>query len=142
VCLIKDRIQNLVRGQAKDGSERKGRDGCVGLLGRSERGRPEAKDTLTMISRGVEISIAGGGADEKDGHEKRGFFSLFLCFFCFYIIYSLVRCKKAHGALAMAKTKRKIQNLQTTGTSGTSSLGLRSMPVPGPHNCTKFNQVI
>jgi len=30
------------------------------------RGRSEAEDTLTMISHGVEISIAGGGADEKD----------------------------------------------------------------------------
>jgi len=29
-------------------------------------GRSEAEDTLTMISHGVEISIAGGGADEKD----------------------------------------------------------------------------
>ena len=36
------------------------------LLGRSHQGRPEAEDTLTMISHGVEISIAGGGADEKD----------------------------------------------------------------------------
>jgi len=38
----------------------------VTLLGRSHQGRPEAEDTLTMISHGVEISIAGGGADEKD----------------------------------------------------------------------------
>ena len=30
------------------------------------RGRSEAEDTLTMISHGVEISIAGGGADEKE----------------------------------------------------------------------------
>jgi len=30
------------------------------------RGRSEAEDTLTMISHGVEISITGGGADEKD----------------------------------------------------------------------------
>ena len=36
------------------------------LLGRSHQGSPEAEDTLTMISHGVEISIAGGGADEKD----------------------------------------------------------------------------
>ena len=38
----------------------------MALLGRSQRGSPEAEDTLTMISHGVEISIAGGGADEKD----------------------------------------------------------------------------
>jgi len=28
--------------------------------------RQEAEETLTIISHGVEISIAGGGADEKD----------------------------------------------------------------------------
>jgi len=38
----------------------------VTLLGRSHQGSPEAEDTLTMISHGVEISIAGGGPDEKD----------------------------------------------------------------------------
>jgi len=43
-----------------------GKDGCVTLLGRSHEGRSEAETTLTMISQGVEISIAGGGADEKD----------------------------------------------------------------------------
>jgi len=56
-----------------------------------------------MISHGVEISIAGGGADEKDG-AREGFFFSFFSFF-FYIIYSLLRYKKSHGALAMAKTK-------------------------------------
>jgi len=44
-------------------------NGCVALLGRSHHGRPEVEDTLTMISHGVEISIAGGGADEKDGRK-------------------------------------------------------------------------
>jgi len=63
-----------------------------------------------MISHGVEISIAGGGADEKD-ERNRGLFSFFLfLFFFFYIIYSLLRYKKSHGALAMAKTKPKSQN--------------------------------
>jgi len=42
----------------------------VALLGRSPEGRPEAEDTLTMISHGVEISIAGGGADDKDGGQR------------------------------------------------------------------------
>jgi len=51
-------------GQRPQREERK--DGCVALLRTSHRGRPEAEDTLTMISHGVEISIAGGGADEKD----------------------------------------------------------------------------
>ena len=62
----KDRIKNPVGGEAKDPRERKGRDGCVVLLGRSHQGRPEAGDTPTMTSHGVEISIAGGGADEKE----------------------------------------------------------------------------
>ena len=64
--LNEDRIKNPVGGDAKDPRERKGRDRRVTLLGRSYRGRSEAEDTLTMISHGVEISIAGGGADEKD----------------------------------------------------------------------------
>jgi len=55
-------------GEAKDPRERKGIDGCVILLGSSHQGRPEAEDTLTMISHGVEISISGGGDDEKDVH--------------------------------------------------------------------------
>ena len=54
-------------GKARNPRERKGRDECVLLLGRSHQGRAPAVDTLTMISHGVEISIAGGGADEKDG---------------------------------------------------------------------------
>ena len=53
-------------GEARDPRERKGRDECVLLLGRSHQERVEAVDTLTMISHGVEISIARGGADEKD----------------------------------------------------------------------------
>jgi len=57
---------NATREEAKDPRGRKGRDGYVILLGRSHQGRPEAGDTLTMISHGVEISIARGGADEKD----------------------------------------------------------------------------
>jgi len=70
-CLNEDRIKDLVGGEPKDPRERQGRDGCVVLLGRSHQGRPEAQDTRTMISHGVEISIAGGGADEKD-EENRG----------------------------------------------------------------------
>jgi len=83
-----------------------------------------------MISHGVEISIAGGGADEKD-EGNRG-----LCFFfnflIFYIIYSLLRYKKSHGALAMAKTKPKIQNELTKEISGTksSSTVVRTGPRP------------
>jgi len=57
-----------------------------------------------MISHGVEISIAGGGADEKDGAREGSFFFFFFFLF-FKIKYSLLRYKKLHGALAMAETK-------------------------------------
>ena len=65
-------------GEAKDPRDRKGRDGCVVLLGRSHRGTPEAEDTLTIISHGVQISIAGGGAEEKDERKQEASFFLFL----------------------------------------------------------------
>jgi len=65
-CLNEDRIKNLVGGEAKDHGQRKGTDGCVVLHGRRHQGRPVAGNTPTMISHGVEISIAGGEADEKD----------------------------------------------------------------------------
>jgi len=68
-----------------------------------------------MISHAVEISIARGGADEKDEGSEGSFF-----FFYFYIIYSLLRYKKSHGALAMAKTKPKIQTELTKEKSGTN----------------------
>jgi len=58
-----------VGGKAKDPRERNGVDECLVLLGRSHQGRPEAEGTLTIISYGVEISIAEGGADEKDGRK-------------------------------------------------------------------------
>jgi len=41
-----------------------------------------------MISHGVEISIAGGGADEKDGEMEGSFFFIFI--FIFFISY--IRC--------------------------------------------------
>ena len=75
-------------GGAKDPRERKGKDWCVVLLGRSHQGRPEAEVTLTMISHSVEISIAGGGADEKD-EGNRG---LFFFFFFFFFFMSYIRC--------------------------------------------------
>ena len=68
--LNEDRTKNPAGGEAKDPREGREKDGCVVLPGRSHQGRPEAGDTPTMISHGVEISIAGGGADEKDGEMK------------------------------------------------------------------------
>ena len=72
------------RGMGGQRPQREGReDGCVALLGRSHQRRPEAEDTLTMISHGVEISIAGGGADEKDEWSEGFFsFSFSFSFFC------------------------------------------------------------
>jgi len=60
------------------------------------------------------------------------FFFLFFFSFFFYIIYSLLRYKKSHGALAMAKTKPKIQSEQTKEISGTklSSSGVHTGPRP------------
>jgi len=54
--------------------------------------------------------------DEKDKGNK-GLFFIFLFFF--YIIYSLLRYNNSQGALAMAKTKRKIQDKLTKENSRT-----------------------
>jgi len=132
------RVKNPVGGEAKDHRVRKGRDRCLTLVGRSHQGRSEAEDTLTTISLGVEISIPGGGADEKDGAREGSCFFFLFFFLFFYIIYPFLRDKKSHGGLAMAKTKLKIQNEQTQETSGTKSLHLGSVPVPGPHTGTKL----
>jgi len=51
------------RPKAPQRGERCGRDNP--LCSCHRRGRSEAENTLTMISHVVEISIAGGGADEK-----------------------------------------------------------------------------
>jgi len=60
-----------------------------------------------MISRGVEISIAGGGG-EKVRVEERRFVSYLLVvflsfFFLFFVINSLLclKVQKTHAALAM-----------------------------------------
>ena len=51
------------------------------LLGRSHQGTSQAEDTPTMISRGVEISIARGEADKKDEGNRGLVFFLFSSFF-------------------------------------------------------------
>jgi len=45
---------------------------------------------VTMISSAVEISIAGGVEETKDGSNYCDFFSLFFFFFLFLIIQPLV----------------------------------------------------
>jgi len=57
-----------------------------------------------MISHGVEISIAGGGAYEKHEKKQDGVFFFFLFSFFFNHVF-VVKYKKQHGALAMAETK-------------------------------------
>jgi len=56
-----------------------------------------------MISRGVEISIAGGGGEMVRGPISWSFFYFFLFF---VIMRSLFfKYKKPHAALAMERTK-------------------------------------
>ena len=111
------------------------RGGEEGLLSRRRSVRdakPEGQEEIggeggsCTERRGVVISMTGGveGAERK---EIGGFSFLF-----FYIIYSLLRYKKSHGALAMAKTKPKIQKVLTKETSGTYnySTGVRTGPRP------------
>jgi len=64
------------------------------------------------------------GSSEAGGKKDGGvgavfFFFLLFVFFFLYIIYSLLRYKKSHGALAMVKTKPKIQNELTKEIFGT-----------------------
>jgi len=94
------------------------------------QGRSEGKDTLALISYGVDISIAGGGADVLP-ERNRGVFSFLI--FSFFIMYWLLRSKKPHGALAIAKTKLKIENQQTKARSVTHHLQRWSVPLPGPY---------
>jgi len=54
-----------------------------------------------MISRGVEISIAGGGEEMVRTYLLVAFFLSFFFLFLF-IMYSLLRYKNSHAALAMA----------------------------------------
>jgi len=68
-------------GDAKDPRERRGKGWGVILLSRIHQGRPRRKNTLTMISHGVEIASAGGETDRKAGYLCG--FSLLFFFFLF-----------------------------------------------------------
>jgi len=92
-----------------------------------------------MISHGVEISIAGGGADEKDGARERSFFF----FFFFLFLYHIFVVKVQEIAWSASYGENKTQNPKQTnkGNIRNHSLHLGSVPVLGPHTGTKLTQV-
>jgi len=120
------------RGQRAQREERE--DGCVARLGGSNQGRPEGDDTLTMISHGVEISIAAGEADEKDeGH--RGLFLFFLLlFFTLFFLYHIFVLKVQEIAWSASYAENKTQNPKRANkgniTHQKSSTGVRTGPRP------------
>lgn len=69
-CLNGERIQNQVGGEGKDKSRREGRGVGSKLLGRGHEGRSEPKETIEMLSHGVEISITGGGAEVFNSRDR------------------------------------------------------------------------
>jgi len=114
----------------------------VTLLGRSHQGSPEAEDTLTMISHGVEISITGGGADEKD-EGNGGLFIFIYFYFYFYFLYHIFVVKVQEIAWSASYGENKTQNPKRTnkGTLRNISLQLGPVPVPGPHTGAKLKPV-
>jgi len=74
------------------------------LLGRSHQGRPEAAGTLTMISHGVEISIAGGGADQRDARQYEAFWLFYFLLF-FFIMYSLIKVQETAWSASYGENK-------------------------------------
>jgi len=89
-----------------------------------------------MISHGVEISIAAGGADEKD-ERGRGFF------FSFFFLYHIFVVKVQEIAWSASYGENKTQNPKRTnkGNIRNNALQLGSVPVPGPHTGKEFQQV-
>jgi len=63
-----------------------------------------------MISRGVEISIAGGGGEMVRVLSLGRFFFFFFFLFCNHA-FIVSRYKKPHAALAMERTKPINQNI-------------------------------
>jgi len=107
----------------------------VALLGRSHQGSPEAKDTLTKISHVVEISIAGGGADEKDGEMEGSFFFFFLSHI-FVVKVQEIAWSASYGENKTQNPKRtNKRNIRNT------TLHLGSVTVPGPHTGAKLKHV-
>ena len=139
-CGVKGRSINASAKEQRQNREPRGRggqrpqreereDGCVTLLGRSHQGRSEAVDTLRMISHGVEISIAGGGAEEKD-EGNRGLFFYFLFFILF--LYHIFVVKVQEIAWSASYGENKTQNPKRTNKRNirhqNSSAGVRTGP--------------
>jgi len=91
-----------------------------------------------MISHGVEISITGGGAEEKDEGNRQ----LFFVSFCF--LYHIFVVKVQEIAWSASYGENKTQNPKRTnkGNIRNITLQLGSVPVPGPHTGAKLKQVI
>jgi len=75
-----------------------------------------------MISRGVEISIAGGGGEMVGGLSLGHFFFLF-----YNHAFIVFRYKKPHAALAMERTKPINPNKITKESHGTDKYPLSRM---------------
>jgi len=86
-----------------------------------------------MISHGVEISIAGGGADEKDEGNRGLFsFSFSFSFSFFYIIYSLFKVQEIawSGSYGENKTQNPKRTNKGNIRNKSSSTGVRTGPRP------------
>ena len=76
-----------------------------------------------MISRGVEISIAGGGGEIVRAYLLVDIFFFFFFFFCNHV-FIVFRYKKPHAALAMERTKPINPNKITKESHGTNKYPL------------------
>jgi len=90
-----------------------------------------------MISHGVEISIAGGGADEKDEKEIGGFFLFFI--FLYHIF--VVKVQEIAWSASYGENKTQKPKRTNKGKIRHTTLQLGSVPVPGPHTGAKLKQV-
>ena len=84
---------------------------------------------MTMISFGVEISIARGGEE-----MVRVSYSLVLLFFFFFCNHAFIvfRYKKPHAALAMERTKPINQKHITKESHGTNLISTNAQVSPPP----------
>ena len=89
-----------------------------------------------MISHGVEISIAGGGADEKDEGSEGVFFIFIFLYHIFVVKVQEIAWRASYG-------ENKTQHPKQTnkGKIQHQTLQLGSVPVPGPHTGPTLKQV-